>query len=716
MASRLGDRRPRRSRWSSRICLTVVVAICASMTLVATADASSVMKSAGVIVYLAGDGEANGLTVSLQGTNYVFVESSGVDIDGRCETITSAPSAVCGASGVSEIDIFLQDVNDSLTINDSVAVPGQPRIVAEGGTGNDMLTGGAGPESLCGGPGNDVLNGGGGSDRLDFPCVDPQVDQTPGADELHGGPGDDQLNGGPAGAPLESDKFFGGDGTDTVDYSQRAAALTVTLDDVQNDGEVGESDNVASDVENVIGGSAGDTLVGSGAANVLDGRNGDDTLAGGGADDTLAGGVGNDTLSGGDGGDTLTGADGDDALAGDDGNDSLSGGGGTDTLDGGAGGDTLSGGAGIDTLNGGDGDDWLNGSEVGLVGGDSDDKLRGGPGADVLLGGPGDDWLDGGLGPDQINGEDGRDTLSYEDRTNPVTVRLNGLPDDGEDGERDNVGADVEIILGGTVWDTLIGDRNANTLSAGSGEDLITGNAGPDVLNGGDAPDLIWARDGDTDSVDCGDDGDLAIVDARDSVQHCTWIDRGGKRRLTVARTALVRAVRSEFGLRLPVGQRFYTLADPVKIPIGSTIDAREGEVRVATARNRAGARQEISVSEGVFSLRQDTGRRPVTMLRLTGGSFGPCGGSSSRERGAPARKAKPGRRLRTRLDKPKRAHVKVRGRYSIGAAYGTAWLTEDRCDGTLTRVKSGTVRVRDLVRHRTVTVRAGSSYLARAP
>jgi hypothetical protein len=177
-----------------------------------------------------------------------------------------------------------------------------------------------------------------------------------------------------------------------------------------------------------------------------------------------------------------------------------------------------------------------------------------------------------------------------------------------------------------------------------------------------------------------------------------------------------VRAVRSEFGLRLPVGQRFYKLADHVKIPIGSTIDAREGEVRVATARNRAGARQEISVSEGVFSLRQDTGRRPVTMLQLTGGRFGPCGGSASRERGAPARKAKPGRRLRTRLDKPKRAHVKVRGRYSIGAAYGTAWLTEDRCDGTLTRVKSGTVRVLDLVRHRTVTVRGGSSYLARAP
>jgi hypothetical protein len=56
-----------------------------------------------------------------------------------------------------------------------------------------------------------------------------------------------------------------------------------------------------------------------------------------------------------------------------------------------------------------------------------------------------------------------------------------------------------------------------------------------------------------------------------------------------------------------------------------------------------------------------------------------------------------------------------VRGDYSLAAATGTAWVTEDRCDGTLTRVASGTVQVRDFGRGRTVTVRAGQSYLARA-
>jgi len=45
----------------------------------------------------------------------------------------------------------------------------------------------------------------------------------------------------------------------------------------------------------------------------------------------------------------------------------------------------------------------------------------------------------------------------------------------------------------------------------------------------------------------------------------------------------------------------------------------------------------------------------------------------------------------------------------------GTLWLTADRCDGTLTRVTRGRVAVHDFRRRRTVLVRAGKSYLARA-
>ena len=48
-----------------------------------------------------------------------------------------------------------------------------------------------------------------------------------------------------------------------------------------NDGVTGENDDVRRDVENVLGGSKGDTLVGSGKANRLDGRDGNDVIEGG---------------------------------------------------------------------------------------------------------------------------------------------------------------------------------------------------------------------------------------------------------------------------------------------------------------------------------------------------------------------------------------------------------------------------------------------------
>ena len=53
-------------------------------------------------------------------------------------------------------------------------------------------------------------------------------------------------------------------------------------------------------------------------------------------------------------------------------------------------------------------------------------------------------------------------------------------------------------------------------------------------------------------------------------------------------------------------------------------------------------------------------------------------------------------------------------GRYAGATIRGTIWLTEDRCDGTLTHVTRGVVVVRDFRRRVDVTVRAGKSYLAK--
>jgi Ca2+-binding RTX toxin-like protein len=55
------------------------------------------------------------------------------------------------------------------------------------------------------------------------------------------------------------------------------AAVTVSLDNVANDGQAGENDN-ARDAESIIGGAGNDVLIGNAARNTLRGLFGNDRL------------------------------------------------------------------------------------------------------------------------------------------------------------------------------------------------------------------------------------------------------------------------------------------------------------------------------------------------------------------------------------------------------------------------------------------------------
>ncbi len=61
------------------------------------------------------------------------------------------------------------------------------------------------------------------------------------------------------------------------------------------------------------------------------------------------------------------------------------------------------------------------------------------------------------------------------------------------------------------------------------------------------------------------------------------------------------------------------------------------------------------------------------------------------------------------------KGRFRTTGKYSSATVRGTIWLTQDECDGTLTRVRRGVVSVRDFKRKKTLNVKAGHSYLARA-
>jgi hypothetical protein len=160
-------------------------------------------------------------------------------------------------------------------------------------------------------------------------------------------------------------------------------------------------------------------------------------------------------------------------------------------------------------------------------------------------------------------------------------------------------------------------------------------------------------------------------------------------------------------------GVRFVPLERTREIPVGSLLDTRRGTVRLTSARDTRGRTQTGSFGSGVFQVLQSRKRsaKGLTDVVLKGGSFKRC--AAGRSRGATA--SQRSRRVVRRLRSNARGRFRTRGRHSAATVRGTVWTTTDRCDGTLTRVSRGRVAVRDLRRRRTVVVRAGRSYLARA-
>jgi Ca2+-binding RTX toxin-like protein len=353
-----------------------------------------------------------------------------------------------------------------------------------------------------------------------------------------------------------------------------------------------------------------------------------------------------------------------------------------------------------------------------LNGGPGDDAVVGGPGGDEVEGGAGADGLDGGTGPDTFRGGDGTDTARFGDRTAAVRVSLNNRRDDGVRNEGDNVPTDVENVVSGSGPDDLTGSAGANRLEAGSGEDFVDGRAGADSLLGGAAPDTLRLRDRSGDPrPSCGDGIDFVIADPGETAQgDCEDVDNVLRDRPVFGRRIAVQPGPRTLGLQLPAAHRLVPLLDHVNIPVGSMINTTVGKAKVTSTARVSGRRRRQSgiFSRGLFQVFQARrGRiRGLTELRLKGSSFARC----NPERGAAnlrsaARAAINVRRLRARA----RGRFRTRGRHSAATVRGTTWDVIDRCDGTLTRVSRGRVAVRDFRRRRTILVRSGKSYLARA-
>lgn len=151
--------------------------------------------------------------------------------------------------------------------------------------------------------------------------------------------------------------------------------------------------------------------------------------------------------------------------------------------------------------------------------------------------------------------------------------------------------------------------------------------------------------------------------------------------------------------VRLPGATSFMLLTEGDQIPVGSTVDVTAGRVRLYST-DGVGHRQSGLFYRGAFVIRQRRVRFAPAELVLT--DVPRTGAVAARRR----------QRLSAReLWAVSRGHFRTRGRFASATVRGTQWVTRDRPDGTLVRVRRGSVTVRDFVLRKDVKVRAGRSY-----
>jgi Ca2+-binding RTX toxin-like protein len=327
-------------------------------------------------------------------------------------------------------------------------------------TGNDrvVITGDSSAESITGTVANDVIRGSTGKDTLN-----------------------------------------GGLGSDTADYSEKTLKVTVNLATLVggysnvfiNGTATANIEDKIKNIENIWGGTKGDSLTGNSGVNLFRGGAGKDTINGGGEWDT---------------------ADYSDK---------------TKSVN-----VTLAGAAAVDVFVGGTTaafkEDSIRNIEN-LIGGSKADKLVGDTSLNTFRGGGGKDTMDG-MGA--------FDTADYSDKTKSVVVNLGVLTGGYSTVTVNGIAEDsirnFETILGGYANDTITGSSGINwlfgntgndSLSGGNGNDTLLGGIGNDTLLGGNNDDLLGGMDG-TDSLNGGSGNDsLQGGDGNDTLDGSTGSD-----------------------------------------------------------------------------------------------------------------------------------------------------------------------------------------------
>jgi hypothetical protein len=163
--------------------------------------------------------------------------------------------------------------------------------------------------------------------------------------------------------------------------------------------------------------------------------------------------------------------------------------------------------------------------------------------------------------------------------------------------------------------------------------------------------------------------------------------------------------------------KRFVPFTGAANIPVGSVVDTTKGRITLTSAADTGGKKtQTADFYDGIFQIGQAVPKKKpkkpaalITDLLLKDQlSRASCAARSVDKKKGP-------KSVLGKLWGNGKGKFRTTGKFSSATVRGTIWLTQDECDGTLTKVSRGVVQVRDFKRKKTLNVKAGRSYLARA-
>ena len=188
-----------------------------------SAAAATVSVSDGALLFVAGDGEQNEMTMTQTDAGIEVVDDGApLLVSDGCQVVDSV-HAFCAAP-IEAISVSLGDGDDDANLRDALAP-----VDLSGGPGDDLVQGGVVANGLQGGEGldtllgqsaGDTMAGGAGDDLLQAFDGDDIATGEDGIDVMTGGAGLDYLSGG-----LDEDLVYGGGGEDRLEGNGGADAL-----------------------------------------------------------------------------------------------------------------------------------------------------------------------------------------------------------------------------------------------------------------------------------------------------------------------------------------------------------------------------------------------------------------------------------------------------------------------------------------------------------